>query len=124
MKSDRQLLGKSGEDLAAKYLQDKGLEIIQQNYRAGRGEIDLICKDSDSLVVVEVKSVRVPGFGSGEERIPLKKQKKIIATTYAFLDEYPEFSGFGVRFDAVVVNFDKYPVRISHYESAFWQQLS
>ena len=121
MLTDKQKLGKNGEELALQYLVNKGYNKIAQNYRYGKGEIDIICGYENDLIIVEVKSVRVDGYGSGEERITPKKQKMIIETTYGFLAENEKYEDYGVRFDVVVVNFKKYPVEIVHYESAFWQ---
>ncbi len=121
MLTDKQKLGKNGENLALQYLEKKGYKSIAQNYRYGKGEIDIICGYGNDLIIVEVKSVRVDGYGSGEERITPKKQKMIIETTYGFLAENEKYTEFGVRFDVVVVNFKKYPAEIVHHESAFWQ---
>jgi len=121
MLTDKQKLGKKGEALALKFLENKGYKYIARNYRYGKGEIDIICEHEDDLIIVEVKSVRVDGFGTGEERITPNKQKMIIETTYGFLSENEQYEEYGVRFDVVVVNFKKYPAEVVHYESAFWQ---
>ena len=121
MLTDKQKLGNNGELLALRFLESKGYQKIVQNYRHGKGEIDIICEYENDLIIVEVKSVRIDGFGSGEERITLKKQKMIIETTYGFLAENEKYTDFGVCFDVVVVNFKKYPAEIIHYKSAFWQ---
>jgi len=121
MLTDKQKLGKNGEALALQYLVNKGYNKIAQNYRFGKGEIDIICGYENDLIIIEVKSVRVDGYGSGEERITPKKQKMIIETTYGFLAENEKYEDYEVRFDVVVVNFKKYPAEIVHYESAFWQ---
>ncbi|MFC2088632.1 YraN family protein [Calditrichota bacterium] len=122
MLTNKQILGKKGEELAAKHLRQKGYNIVERNYRFGKGEIDIICQSDDDLIIVEVKSVRVKGFGSGEERITPRKQKILIDTTYAFLDQNNQYQDFGVRFDVVVVNFFHYPAEILHYEGTFWQE--
>ena len=121
MKGDRQKLGRVGENIAKKYLQDLGYELITTNFRTKKGEIDIICRKSKDLVLVEVKSLRTTNFGSGEERISKTKQKKLIKTTYQFLGHRPEFESLGIRFDVIVVNFVKYPAQISHYQGAFWE---
>ena len=122
MKTNKQNLGQRGEDMAVEYLQSRGLKIICRNFRFGRGELDIICNEDKDLVIVEVKSVRRLGYGSGEERISLKKQREIIRTTYAYLDRCPIHPDQGVRFDVVIVDFTKYPVSITHYRAALWQQ--
>ena len=121
MKTSRQQLGARGEALAAEHLAEKGCKIIAKNYRAGKAEIDLVCRDGESLVFVEVKSVRVSGFGFGEEKISAHKQKMMIAAAYNFLDENRDYEEAGVRFDVVVVNFSSYPAEVVHYPSAFWE---
>jgi len=107
--------------MAAEYLQKKGYSIVHKNFRSGKGELDLICRYKSDLIVVEVKSVRTPHWGYGEERISLNKQRMIIKTTYAYLDRNPQYNGMGVRFDVVIVNFFNYPVQIVHYNGAFWE---
>jgi len=121
MLTDKQKLGQKGENLALRYLEKQGYKKIIQNYRFGKGEIDVICEYENDIIIIEVKSVKVDGFGSGEERITPKKQKTIIETTYGFLSENQQYEEYGVRFDVVVVNFKKYPAEVVHYESAFWQ---
>ena len=121
MLTNKQKLGKKGENLALRYLEKKGYKKIFQNYQFGKGEIDIICEYENDIIIIEVKSVKVDGFGSGEERITLKKQKMIIETTYGFLVENEQYEDYGVRFDVVIVNFRNYPAEIIHYESAFWQ---
>ena len=121
MLTDKQKLGKNGELLALHFLEKKGYKKVSQNYRFGKGEIDIICEYENDIIIVEVKSVRIDGFGSGEERITPKKQKMIIETAYGFLSKNEKYVDFGVRFDVVVVNFKNYPAEAVHYESAFWQ---
>ena len=121
MKTNRQKLGTRGEDMAAVFLQDKGFEIIQRNFRAGQNELDIIATDKFDLVIVEVKSLRNPDYGSAEFRIPVKKQRSIIKATYAFLEKHREFADMGVRFDVICVNLEKYPADVVHYKEAFWQ---
>ena len=121
MKTNRQKLGTRGEDMAAVFLQDKGFEIIQRNFRAGQNELDIIATDKFDLVIVEVKSIRNPDYGSAEFRIPVKKQRSIIKATYAYLEKHREFADMGVRFDVICVNLEKYPADVVHYKEAFWQ---
>jgi putative endonuclease len=121
MKTDKQKLGDIGEDMAADYLQNKGYTIVERNFQHGKFELDIICLDKNELVIVEVKSVRVPEFGSGEARISRKKQASIFKGSYAYLDRRSRFAGMDVRFDVVCVNLDNYPAQIKHYKEAFWE---
>ncbi len=122
MKTNKQQLGNYGEDLACRYLQEKGYQIKHRNFRSGKGEIDIICTNGRDMVIVEVKSIRKSGYGLGGERVPLKKQKEIIRTTYRFLDFFPLHKETGVRFDVIIIDFRSYPAGIEHFEEAFWQR--
>ena len=117
----QQQIGKEGEDQAVRHLQENGFTILHRNYRAGKGEIDIICEDKDDRVIVEVKTMRHPGYGSGEERISVKKQREIIRATYRYLEQFPLAGDQGVRFDVIIVNLFKYPGEVIHYRGAFWQ---
>ncbi len=121
MKTQKQKLGRGGEDKAVEYLRKKGYEIITRIYQHGHNELDIICRDTNDLVIVEVKSVRVPNFGSGESRISKSKQRSIIKATYAYLDRHKNFKDTGVRFDVICINFNQFPAGIAHYKGAFWQ---
>ena len=121
MKTQKQNLGNRGEDIAAKYLIRRGYTIRTRNYRAGRGELDIICTDDHDLVIVEVKSTGQSGYGSGEERVSIKKQREIIRATYAYLQYHPLSKDQGVRFDVIIVDFTQYPCGVTHYKEAFWQ---
>ena len=107
--------------MAVTFLQNHGYEIIQRNFRAGQNEIDIVAKDKNDLVIVEVKSIRNPDYGSAEFRISVKKQRSVIKATYAYLDKHREFTDMGVRFDVICVNLEKYPADVAHYKGAFWQ---
>ncbi len=122
MKTLRQSLGQTGEDLAVQYLQQKGYKILERNYRIAKAEIDIIALDQDDLIIVEVKSIRTDRYGPGEERITSRKKTKLIIAAYGFLDFFPAFSEKNLRFDVIVINFTCYPATIEHYQSAFWQQ--
>ena len=121
MKTQKQQLGNKGEDRAAEYLQKNGMTIIERNFQYGHNELDIICLENNTLVIVEVKSVRVREFGSGEARISKGKQRSIIKASYAFLGRHKKYTGMDVRFDVVCVNYDVFPAEIVHYQGAFWQ---
>ena len=70
--------GKAAEKAAENFLQRQGYNIITKNYRSRYGEIDIIAEDSGVLCFVEVKSRAYNYFGTPEEKVNIKKQKKII----------------------------------------------
>jgi putative endonuclease len=121
MKTTRQKLGISGEDVASQYLARKGYCILKRNFRWGRGELDIICRDGKDIVVVEVKSISQSGFGLGGERISYKKQREIIRTSYGYLHIFPLEDDQGLRFDVLLIDFRCYPAKVTHFKSAFWE---
>ncbi|OGG31239.1 hypothetical protein A3A63_00285 [Candidatus Gottesmanbacteria bacterium RIFCSPLOWO2_01_FULL_46_9] len=76
----RQVLGKTGEDLAVSYLQKHGFRIIERNFKARYGEIDIVSIDSGVLVFVEVKTRIGDEFGKPEEAVTPRKLREVIRT--------------------------------------------
>ena len=113
MKNRRQKLGERGEALAVRRLKKAGYKIIETNYRTRLGEIDIIAKEKDTLVFVEVKSRRSVHFGSPKWAITPKKRKKISMVALHYLKATNQSSA-RARFDvvAVVSNRDKPQVDI------------
>ena len=114
-------LGKKGEEIAVNFLRDEGFEIIEQNYRYGKGEIDIIAKDpSDNyLAFVEVKTRQNLDYGEPEYAITKNKQRQIkkMAELYLYDKEIEELD---CRFDVIAIlleDIDK--PSIKHYVNAF-----
>lgn len=72
---NKTFIGKYGEELAAKYLQNLGYKIIEKNFRIRGGEIDIVAQDEKTLVYVEVKTRSTNKFGKGEESVNFWKMK-------------------------------------------------
>lgn len=112
--------GREGEEIAAKFLSEKGFEIIQRNFRFGHGEIDIVAKAPDDyLVFIEVKLRRSNTYGEAEYSITLNKQKQIkrIAACYLYVKQ---LSDIPCRFDVVVITGESEENReITHYIDAF-----
>jgi len=97
-------LGSRGEKLAAKYLKSHGLKIIRKNYSTVLGEIDIIAREKDTLVFIEVKS-RTEGLeGSAEYAVDRKKRYRIARTALWYLNEN-KIGPVDCRFDVVTVLF-------------------
>ena len=113
-----QALGRRGEDLAHRYLRRKGFIIVARNYRlsAGDAEADLIARDGDALVFVEVKSRTTADFGPPERAIGEEKRAHLlrIAREYTRKTETPWDR---IRFDVVTVVLTK-PPAIELYRDA------
>ena len=112
--------GEAGEKIAAKYLKKQGFKILTTNYRAMRGEIDIIARDAGTLVFVEVKTNRTGSEVPPEVRVNLTKQKQIGKIAQAYIQKTRSGS-YDCRFDVVGVTLsDKGKHEISHIRDAFW----
>lgn len=102
---NRRLFGKKQESLAAAYLAEKGLKLIQRNFHCRRGEIDLVMLDQQQqLVFVEVRYRSQQSFGTAVESIAPGKQEKIRRSAAYFLLAHPEFNHLMCRFDVVGIS--------------------
>ena len=108
--------GTKYEQMACDYLEEEGLRVVETNYRTPLGEIDIIARDGNTLVFIEVKYRQNRNFGGAEHAIPRKKQLTIIrvAKMYIKMHRLP-LSGF-YRFDAVLIDGEE----IQHIKNA-WQ---
>jgi len=91
--------GLAGEGRALEYLEQKGMRLVHKRYRAPGGEADLIMRDGDALVFVEVKLRNTGATGDGLIAVTKKKQRRIIKTALYYLSAH-EHDG-PVRFDVV-----------------------
>lgn len=81
----RHLLGKEGEDIASKYISKIGYNILARNFRCKQGEIDIIAKDKDEIVFIEVKTRKNKMYGRGVDAVDWLKQKHIYKVSEYFL---------------------------------------
>ena len=98
----RRALGRRGEDLAAEYLAGLGFRIVGRNVRTRYGEMDIVAREGETLVFVEVRSRRDDRLGSPEESVDARKQAKLVALAEAYLATLPE-PPVACRIDVVVV---------------------
>ena len=87
MSDYKQKIGGHGEQMEAKYLEEKGMQVIAKNYSTKYGEIDLIAKDKNETVFVEVKTRKSFEYGLPQEAITPYKQKNLIKTSQIYLKE-------------------------------------
>ena len=116
MKNNKDIIWKVGEELAKKYLEDKGYEIIDQNYSTKYSEIDLIVKRDSILIFVEVRTKRSNAFVSPEESINQKKLKKLYWNAEAYMAN-KKYNGQS-RVDAIciVLDVNNNIEKLEHYE--------
>jgi len=96
-------IGKLQEERVAEYLKDMGYQILALNYRCSFGEIDIIAKDKDYLVFIEVKYRRGARLGAPEEAVDNRKQRKICQTASFYLTKEYRCDECPVRFDVASV---------------------
>jgi len=100
----------------AALLEREGWVVRTRNYRAGRGELDIVAVKGNILAFVEVKRWRRNGPGELGDAIDTVKRKRIIETSKIYLSKYRQYSGKTIRYDVVLLSPGKKPTR---YEGAF-----
>ena len=120
--TQRQRIGKWGEETAARYLEQHGYEILARNVRTAYGEIDLIARQAGGeLVFVEVKTRTNIGFGYPEEAVDSRKLAHMVSSAQAYLIDCPFHSEEHWRIDVVSVmgvpGENEADVRFEHFEN-------
>jgi len=100
---NKQSLGRHGEDYTARIVQEAGLKIVALNYRCPKGEMDIIAREDETLVFIEVRTRQSSFRGWGEESITHKKAQRLkaIASFYVLQQGYKSWPS--MRFDVVAV---------------------
>jgi putative endonuclease len=112
-------LGSLGEHIAATYLTDVGLRVLDRNWRCREGELDLVARDGDALVFCEVKTRRGTGFGYPVEAVTAAKQRRLRTLAQRWLAAHDEHAP-GLRFDVVgVLVRSDLPALVTHLRAAF-----
>ncbi|MHC1743751.1 MAG: YraN family protein [Syntrophobacteraceae bacterium] len=94
--------GRKGEDIAAAFLKEQGLELLEQNVRCAIGEIDLVAKDGRTLVFVEVRSRSGSRFGLPQESISPAKQRRLTQLAKWYLQRH-RLEDRPARFDVIAI---------------------
>ncbi len=106
--------GRDAENAAFEYLCKQGLSVIERNYRCRFGEIDLIMRDAETMVFVEVRMRASSSFGGAPASIDARKKRKLLTAARHYMATKGQFPD--CRFDAVLLNGDK---RIEWIRDAF-----
>ena len=115
---DRIALGQQTEQLACRYLQKNGLTLKETNYRCRQGEIDLVMKDGNTLVFVEVRYRKSSLFGSAAESIDKRKQNKLVLCAKHYLSARNN-QNQACRFDVISLNGPLSAIQIDWIRDAF-----
>ncbi|MDP1573673.1 MAG: YraN family protein [Coxiellaceae bacterium] len=111
-------VGADGEEEAFLYLKKQGFSLIERNYRTQGGEVDLIMKDGEYTVFVEVKFRQSESYGEAVDLVPAWKQKRLIRAATSFLVEKNSYHNTYARFDIIAIFANKND-RITWIKNAF-----
>jgi putative endonuclease len=103
MNDVRMQRGAAAEELAAQYLQVRGLKIIARNLRCKAGELDLVCLDGGVLAIVEVRQRGSAEFGGALASVTWTKQRKILRAAQFFLRREKQWKNLALRFDVLAI---------------------
>jgi putative endonuclease len=95
-------VGAYGERVAARWLSNLGMEVLERNWRCARGELDIVARDGRTVVFCEVKTRRSTTFGTAAEAVGVAKIRRLRALAAQWLADHPDVRG-DVRFDVICV---------------------
>ena len=112
-------LGGHGERIAAAYLTDAGLRLLDRNWRCREGELDIVAREGDALVFCEVKTRRAVGYGHPVEAVTPAKQRRLRILAQRWLAAHDEHAP-ELRFDVVgILVRPSRPALVTHLRAAF-----
>ncbi len=101
--TNRRADGARYEAVALAHLERAGLALVARNYTCRYGEIDLVMRDRDAVVFVEVRYRSARGFGDGIDSVSAGKRAKLVRAAGAFLADHPRLAGAACRFDVLAI---------------------
>lgn len=119
--AEHNILGQTGENAAADYLEAKGYRLLHRNWRSGKKELDMVALKDGELVVVEVKTRRDTDFALPQDAVDNKKIRRIVSAADHYIKRFE--IDLPVRFDIISVVGQKAPFRIEHIREAFLPPL-
>ena len=121
MDTNRQKVGKRGEDEACLYLIQQGHTVLDRNWRSGHLELDIVSLSSDGLHFVEVKSRNAPAVADPEENVGAQKRARLVRAAKAYLQSRrrQQLDEMDIWFDVLTVLFDNEKTTINYYPNAF-----
>ncbi len=116
--ADKDILGRAGEERAARHFEEHGYAVLDRNWRAPGGELDLVVASARELVVVEVKTRRSTGFGHPLEAVDARKRSRLWRLAIAWVAAHPEaVQGRRLRIDAIgIIGPDPATASVEHVE--------
>jgi len=111
-------LGVKGEVIAIEFLEKKGYDILEINWRFKKTEVDIIARDQKTLVIVEVKARTSDAFGLPEDSVNPMKQKNLAIAAEEYLEQ--KSLEVDVRFDVISITFKNNEAKVFHIPDAFF----
>lgn len=113
-------IGRRGEELAIEFLVRQRYRILERNYRKSFGEVDIIARDKNTLVFIEVKTRQSTRFGTPFEAVDIRKQRQLSRIAQEYLQSH-DSADVSARFDVIAVRLDRGSrlVAIDHLQNAF-----
>ena len=115
---DKLALGKAGEDFTCDYLKKHGVKVLARNYRAKKGEIDIVAQDGADLIFIEVKTRSSDLYGTAGQAVTYRKQQMIIKTAQWYIMQN-NVKEFNVRFDVAEVSASGKDMSVNYIKNAF-----
>jgi len=109
--------GRLGEEIAVRYLTEKGYEILERNWRNIHKEIDIIARDGKFIVIVEVKTRQTDEYGNPDIAVTRQKQQRLISAANSYILQ--NHLDVETRFDIISIVFKDGEPIIEHIEDAF-----
>jgi putative endonuclease len=114
-------LGRFGEEVAARYLVEQGMQVVDRNWRCDVGELDIVAVDGTTLVVCEVKTRRTDRFGAPVEAVTAGKAARLRRLAARWLAEHPDSHPVQVRIDLVgVLQPNRGAATVDHRRGDLW----
>ena len=120
MMTPRRGLGTAGENHARRYLEARGLHHVESNWRCRVGELDLVMRDGDELVFVEVKTRHGEGMGRAEDGVSAAQTRRLLRAGEIYVAQHPAVHDVIWRIDLVAITLDRSGAvrRVSHISNA------
>ena len=114
----RQVLGKHAEDVAVDELERRGYAVVARRYRTRHGEIDIVARDGETIVFIEVKARESAEFGNASEAVTARKQRRVISMAVDYLARN-RLTANPCRFDVVAIDGVGDDAVLTYYRGAF-----
>jgi putative endonuclease len=112
------ITGKDGEKIAVSFLKKRGYQIIETNYRCILGEIDIVARENEELVFIEVKTRKSEELGYPEQAVGIKKQRKLSQLALCYL-QGKKLTNVKARFDVMAITMSASGNEIKLIKNAF-----